>query len=51
MNYNSSIVNLLLKRYKYEEIAKYIRLSLDDEIKKDEINNNTTVEDKNGSSF
>lgn len=38
MNYNSSIVNLLLKRYKSEEIAKYIRLSLADEIKKDEIN-------------
>ena len=35
MNYNSSIVNLLLKRYKSEEIAKYIRLSLADEIKKD----------------
>ena len=38
MNYNSSIINLLLKRYKSEEIAKYIRLSLADEIKKDEIN-------------
>ena len=38
MNYNSSIVNLLLKRYKSEEIAKYIRLSLADEIKTDEIN-------------
>lgn len=36
MNYNCGIVNLLLKPYEPEEIAKYIRLSLADEVKQDE---------------